>query len=277
MYSKIIVLIPAYNAVHTIAEVIFKSKECAGKVIVYNDGSTDDTSYVASNCGAMVLEEKKNRGKGYALKRLFEYAKALPDAEESIFVTIDADMQHNPRDIPNLVKSILSGEFDVVCGVRQNSQIHRRIANKFLDMMSKNKESQMGLRAYSYVAIKDLQIETDGFGVDSEIMMRLSNFRTGHVSVWVEYDRYSHKKNPISHFVEVFNFLFFRRPLLNLGIFGLFLASVGLYFIFNVIQTFNAQKGLALGTFLGGMLLTILGTLIFFVGVILHAVKNTSK
>jgi glycosyltransferase involved in cell wall biosynthesis len=269
----IVALIPAYNASHTISLVIFKTKEYADTVIVYDDGSTDETSYIAKKCGAVVLEGERNRGKGYALKHLLDYGKKHA-SEGTVFVTIDADMQHNPKDIPKLVEPIISGEFDVVCGARQNFSFRRKIANKVLDKIAKHKESQIGFRAYSYKAIKDLEIETDGFGVDSEIIMKLSKFRIEFVPVWIEYGKYSHKKNPVSHFAEVFNFLFFQRPLVNLSGIGLVSFILGMVLIGEVIRTWGVHKELAIGTFLFAMLLVMLGALSFFTGVILHAIRK---
>jgi len=86
-------------------------------------------------------------------------------------------------------------------------------------------------------------------------------------------DKYSHTKGALSHFVEVFNYLFLRRPLLNLGGLGLAGFVAGLWGIHEVVKTWNLYKELALGTFLFSMLFIILGALAFFTGVILHVIS----
>lgn len=273
-----IVLIPAYNASHTIAEVVFKTIEFVEAVIVYDDGSTDDTSYIAKKCGAIVLREEKNRGKGYALKKLFDYAKEMLSRHNPIVVTLDADMQHNPRDIPKLVEPIKNNEADIVIGVRKGMPKHRIIPNKILDFFSnKSVQSQSGFRAYRFETIYDLKLEEEGFGVDSEILMQLSQkWRVKTVVIEQQTDKYSHTKNPISHFMEVFNFLFLQRPLLNLGIIGTVGFVLGLFEIVQVIRSWNLTGDLAVGTFLFGMLCIILGAFTFFTGVILHVIKRKS-
>lgn len=72
----IIVLIPAYNSEYTIAKVIIKTLAYADKVIVYDDGSTDYTYKIvtmleSNDTRIIALHEAINRGKGYALKKLF--------------------------------------------------------------------------------------------------------------------------------------------------------------------------------------------------------------
>jgi len=270
-----VVLIPAYNAVHTIAEVVFKAKEVATSVIVYDDGSTDDTAYVASRCGATVFREPENHGKGYALRKLFNYAKEFYSKYEPIIVTLDADMQHNPKDIPKLIQPILDGEADVVIGVRRGMPSHRKFANKILDLFSKHKESQSGFRAYRFEAIKNLELKQDGFAVDSEILQKLKHdFIIKTVEIQQRTDRYSHTKNAVSHFMEVFNFLFLQRPLLNLGILGVIGFVLGIFELVDVVNRWTLYKQLAIGTLLFGMLFAILGAFVFFVGVILHVIAH---
>ena len=79
-------LIPAFNSVHTIAEVVLNTKERVDMVIVFDDASTDDT---AMGCGAQVIRSDKNRGKVFALRELFDAANKLFQA---VVVTLDSDM-----------------------------------------------------------------------------------------------------------------------------------------------------------------------------------------
>jgi len=271
----IVALIPAFNAVNTIAEVVLKTREVVDLVMVYDDGSTDDTSYVAEKCGAQVFRNSRNRGKGAALRELFEQARKLrPEAA----VTLDADMQHDPYDIPKLVEPILRDEADVAVGVRRDVRFVRRVGNIILDFMAglRKRETQSGFRAYGPAALERIKITTHGYGVDTEILECVKDMRVKEVSVGSRYNQYSHKKNILRHFLEVFNFIFLKRPLLNLGGLGLAGFAVGLWGIFEVVKVWNLYRELALGTFLLSMLFIILGALTFFTGIILHVVKSIS-
>ena len=109
------VLIPAYNEGSIIASVIADiQKEGWKYIIVVDDGSTDNTFKVAKETGVVVFRHFLNRGKGAAIKTGFEAAKKL---NADIVVTLDADGQHNPKDIKRLVQLLEKGN-DVVLGIR---------------------------------------------------------------------------------------------------------------------------------------------------------------
>ena len=275
----IVALIPAYNAKHTIAEVIFKTMETTVNIIVYDDGSTDETAYIAEKCGAQVLRGKENRGKGYALRQLFNYAKNYYSElryNSLVVVTLDADMQHDPRQIPCLVKPIKDGDADVVVGVRRRIPKHRLVPNRLLNFLQDRRlDTQSGFRAYRFDVIRGLELEQDGFAVDSEILFKVAGkYRVTTVQVEQYTDRFSHSKNPVAHFIEVFNFLFLRRPLLNLGLLGVLGFLAGLYEIWHVVSVWSVYRELALGTFLFGLLFILLGAFTFFTGVILHVLEK---
>lgn len=84
-------------------------------VIVVDDGSTDDTERVAGECGAVVARHERNLGQGDGLRTGFAVALALNAA---VVVTMDADGQHDPAAIPDLVGPIVAGAADYVQGSR---------------------------------------------------------------------------------------------------------------------------------------------------------------
>lgn len=282
-----IALVPAYNSVHTIAEVVLKTKEVVDMVIVFDDGSTDDTAYIAEKCGAKLIKSDRNRGKGFALRELFDSArKWYPE----VTVTLDADMQHNPRDIPKLIQPILEDRADVAIATREKIPKLRSFGNKLLDYIStvsflrklykiESKETQSGFRAYSAKTLKKIDITTHGFGVDSEIYMKLKKLgmRFWFVPVGVRYDKYSHKKNPVSHFMQVFNFIFLKRPLLHLGLLGAIGFLTGLFGLVDVVNWWNVHQELAIGRLLFSMTVLLLGTLTFFVGLIIHVIRSEKR
>jgi len=276
---KVVALIPAYNCENTIAKVVLRAMKYVDLVIVYDDGSTDDTLKIAEAIGAEVWGGVKNRGKGFALSQLFQKAKKYtPQA----IVTLDADGQHIADEIPKLLKPLKSDECDVVVGKRIGISKFRQVGAKILNFLvtsSRKYDAQSGFRAYNWKAIQEVEVKTEGFAVDQQVLLDLKNkgLRIKEVEVATKYDKYSNVKNPIGHFLEVFNFFFLRRPLLNLGSLGLIGFVIGLWKIWEVINTWNLYQEFAIGTFLFSMLTIILGALAFFTGIILHVILSVRK
>lgn len=117
--TSIQVIIPAYNEAENITAVLQRiPKRVLGHnvgVIVIVDGATDETENIVRELNIPVVVHCINRGGGAALKVGYEIA--LKQGAE-IIVTLDADGQHTPEEIPNLVKPIIEGEADLVNGSR---------------------------------------------------------------------------------------------------------------------------------------------------------------
>ena len=124
----VLALIPAYNEAAAIAPVIGGALAHL-PVLVVDDGSQDETSALAAAAGATVLQQKPNQGKGAALRAGFRWA---VDQGFAAVVTLDADGQHDPGEIPAfLAASRGANRPDLVIGARDFSQIPfvRRLAN----------------------------------------------------------------------------------------------------------------------------------------------------
>lgn len=111
-FRDVTVIIPAYNEERTIGGVVRELRKYGCSVLVIDDGSCDGTADVARKAGAEVVLHCGKKGYLEALRTGFRLAKG------SVFVTMDADGQHDPRDFPRLVKPILEGKADMVIGVR---------------------------------------------------------------------------------------------------------------------------------------------------------------
>ena len=125
------VVVPAYQAAATIRDVVVRVRDAVPDATVYvvDDGSTDGTGAAAREQGALVLVHRHNHGKGAALRT--GIARALAD-EARVIVTIDADGQHAPEDIPRLAAPVWSGEADLVLGARARTRtmpLGRRCSN----------------------------------------------------------------------------------------------------------------------------------------------------
>jgi len=115
-------IIPAYNEEKTIKEVVERVKESKLLPIVVNDRSHDETSRMARETGAVVIDLDRNVGKGEALKAGIEYvSKEMLNIENIIF--IDADLQYFPEESERLLEPLRNGEADMVMGFRDWSTV----------------------------------------------------------------------------------------------------------------------------------------------------------
>lgn len=243
--------IPAYNEEKSIAKVILLTQNHVDRVIVCDDGSTDLTAEIAQALGAVVVGHEGNFGYGAAIRSLFKQAKSL---NADVMITLDADGQHDPEDIPKLLKSIENNEADIVIGSRflekAENEIprYRRLGIKLLKKMSngalkdKISDAQSGFRAYNKKAIRNLELQEDGMGVSAEILMKAGreNFKVVEVPVGISYKGIkTSTHNPFRHGLNVMSAIFrliaHERPLEFLGVPGtvLFLAGVLMAIVFH--------------------------------------------
>jgi glycosyltransferase involved in cell wall biosynthesis len=115
--KKVLVIIPAYNEEGSVGKVVEKvyAHLPQGEVLVVNDGSTDLTSEKAKACGSMVLDLPFNLGIGGAMQAGYQYA---CQRGYDIAVQVDADGQHDPKEIFKLLPALEAKEADVVIGSR---------------------------------------------------------------------------------------------------------------------------------------------------------------
>ena len=108
--------IPAYNAAPFVGDVVRRTLAQIGEVVVVDDGSADETASRAREAGAEVLAHDFNRGKGAALRTAFAY---LAERDFDAVLTLDADGQHLPEEIPRLEQAWREGA-DLVLGTRDH-------------------------------------------------------------------------------------------------------------------------------------------------------------
>lgn len=207
-----IAIIPTYNEEVAIGSIVLRTLQYVDKVLIVNDGSDDKTEEVAKLAGAEVINHTKNLGKGEALKSAFQ---AIGDAY--IIVTIDGDGQHNPDEIPNLIKPILEDGADLVNGSRymngpeENTPAYRRVGQQVLDAATnisagiKITDSQSGFRAFSNKAKDCFRFKDTGFGIESEMLVDAAEagLKIVEVPITVRYDVDGSTKDPITHGVGV--------------------------------------------------------------------------
>ncbi len=175
---KTCVIIPVYNNAGTIKNVVQRTLKYCSDVIVIDDGSTDGSSDSLSELGAVVVRYEKNRGKGYALKTGFKEAKAK-GFERAI--TIDADGQHFPEDIPVFVAEAKEHPDAMLVGSRnlrmENMPGGNTFANKFSNFWFRLQtgvnlpDTQSGFRLYQLNRIGRLRFMTYRYEAELELLV----------------------------------------------------------------------------------------------------------
>lgn len=189
----IVAIIPALNAERSIARVVADTRRHIEPVLVIDDGSTDATGEVAKAVGATVLRHDVNRGKGAALKTGFAWA--LEQGAEAV-ITLDADGQHLPGEIPKFLEAYEETGADLIIGGRSHlfAQMlpRRRMANEFsaasiaLFSGAPITDSQSGFRLYSARLLRAISLHTDGFDMESEVIVRAGRRRLKIVTIPIE-------------------------------------------------------------------------------------------
>ncbi len=207
--KKILVLIPAFNAEKTISSLIGQISAFIPRkdVLVIDDGSADRTYQLAKESGANCLQHKKNKGKGEALKTGFEYA---VEQGYSGVITLDADLQHDPKFIPEFIKKAESdidtgragcptyakpetyihigvpqsgtSPTDILIGTRnirlKTMPFSRWLTNNVTSIIvsilgdTKVRDSQSGYRYISTEVLKAVKLSTRKYELESEILIK---------------------------------------------------------------------------------------------------------
>jgi len=177
--KRIFVIIPAYNEETHIKNTIAGAREYAENITVVDDGSTDKTYAKAKALtgNIKVLRHKINLGKGAALKTGCETALKLG---ADILVMMDADGQHDPDDIPRLVKELKEKKLDIVFGSRnldKNAPLYRSLGNKLLTKMVILLSGMpvcdilSGFRAFKSDAYQKLKWQSSDYSVETEMII----------------------------------------------------------------------------------------------------------
>jgi glycosyltransferase involved in cell wall biosynthesis len=214
--KKGIVIIPAYNEEKTVGNIVKNAKKYAVEVIVINDGSKDKTEEMAKKAGAKVITHKRNKGLGKSLRDGFKYA---IKKDFDIIITLDADGQHNPKEIPKFIKAINEG-YGFVLGERDLSKypIIKKIGNLFLNFITNIitgttlRDTESGFRAYSKSALKKIfpYLKANRYEIASEIIFAVGYYEIKYKNVKISSDIYV-KGVTIRDGIKIFLYMLKRR------------------------------------------------------------------
>jgi glycosyltransferase involved in cell wall biosynthesis len=290
--QNVIAIIPAYNEAKNIAKIITESSKYVSMIIVVDDGSRDNTRGVASSLTTHVIYNRRNLGKGAALRKgLIESLKYDPD----IIVTIDADGQHDPSEIPKLLQPIKDNEADIVIGSRyminsiSEAPALRRFGLSIINRMNRSlfkttiRDSQSGFRAYNKAVLSFLiRYDSVGYGVEVEQLAAAQsyNFQMVEVPITVRYKGLENtsKKNYVLHGMNILSTIFRiaieRKPLLFFGVAGIIFVLAALVTSSYIMLYFNETRYFSLPLALITIGFALVGSLLMLISFVFYALKR---
>lgn len=202
--EKVIVVLPAYNAVKTLAKTVADiPKELVDEIILVDDASSDETTRLAKSLGLTVITHEMNGGYGANQKTCYRVAL---ERGADIVVMLHPDYQYDPKLIKHFISLIQDDYFDIVLGSRIRSRrealaggmpVYKYYANRFLSLAENLatgynlSEWHSGYRAYTREALEhiDFMRNSDDFVFDSQILFQAveKKYRIGEIPVPVRY------------------------------------------------------------------------------------------
>lgn len=174
-----VAILAAYNLENSIGEIVERTKKFADTVIVISDGSKDDTNLNAREAGAICPPHTDTRGKGFAVRKGIAFSKKF---KPKFIILMDADGQHLPEEIPDLLRPIIDREADMVVGSRMKGELRtsttNRIGNFFLKLISfiitKHwfTDTESGFRAFKADELYSLELNTTSYEIESELLLK---------------------------------------------------------------------------------------------------------
>ena len=289
---SVIVGIPAYNEEKNIAVIITRLKKITDKIIVCDDGSSDLTSKIAEELGAIVIKHEKNLGYGAAIRSIFLKAKNL---DCKILVTFDADGQHRVEDINKVINPINNGKSDIVIGSRflddseKEVPSYRKVGIKVITKITNASikkqltDSQSGFRAYSKKVLDELTPLELGMGISTEILIKASskNFRISEVPIKIIYDGDTSTHNPITHgssvIISTIKYTSLQRPLTFYGIPSVIFLLIGIVFSYSAIQYYVEIGRLSTNLTIVASAAVLIGIVLLITAVLLFSLVSVVR
>ncbi|MDD1700447.1 MAG: glycosyltransferase family 2 protein [Methanoregula sp.] len=290
MDSTLSIIIPAYNEEDNIDPVyrdlssVLIGLGIPYEILLIDDGSTDQTcqkmkSLQLRDNSIRIIKFRKNFGQSAALQAGFDYATG------TIIVTMDSDLQNDPRDIPALIEKIEREDFDVVCGWRYNRQdpvfkkIFSKMANSLRKFLTKETIHDSGctLRSYRRECIEDLELYGELHRY-IPAMLQWKGYRVGEIKV--NHRERTHGSSKYSWkrltkgFLDLIVIAFWQkysvRPMHIFGGFGFILATIGFFIsLYLIFERLFLNMGLTeRPLFLVGFFMLVVGIQFIALGIL---------
>ena len=224
-FLKIAILIPSYNEGTRICEVIRNCFDYNLDIIIINDGSTDNTTEALKEFEAQknkkitIITHPINKGKGEALKTGFAHA---VNNNYSGVITIDADGQHDTKEINDFLAELHKNDPDLIVGSRFNNTkgmpFIRRFVNYFTSWIissiagKKIEDVQSGYRFIKTSVLKNIKLETKNFDTESEILLKAGwfNYKITNIPIRTIYhfEDFKSHVNPVKDTIKFFKLVF---------------------------------------------------------------------
>lgn len=218
------VIIPAYNESKTIAGLIAQIRKLALEVIIIDDGSRDDTIKIAASCGAKVLPNERNIGKGASLIKGYNFAVARGfDA----VISMDGDGQHSCDDIMAFIRKAENSQSALIVGNRMSATrgmpalrvMTNCFMSRLISLIVKQyiPDTQCGFRLVKKELLAKMNLATSKYETESEILIKAARLGFKIESLPIK-TIYSGQKSQINPFIDTLRFLrfiileFVRRP-----------------------------------------------------------------
>jgi glycosyltransferase involved in cell wall biosynthesis len=215
--SKVAAIIPAYNEEKHIGDVVRRTRQVLGNVLVVDDGSQDRTAERAREAGGEVIVHEQNRGKGETIKTGLRH---WLDRQFDFVIILDADGQHRPEEIERFVAAALSAEAPkLILGTRMNDlssmPLVRRIVNRWMSGRisavcgQKIPDTQCGFRLLHRQLIPELLGGAARFDYETEMLIIASRkgFRIGSVPISTVYSDEVSSVHPVRDTIRFFNLM----------------------------------------------------------------------
>lgn len=217
MTRSVCVILPAFNEAPRIAAILQKIRALNLNVVLIDDGSTDDTVGIASGLGAAVISHGRNLGKGSAILTGFSYAR---EHGYELVITMDADGQHDPGEIPLFLDAYERTGIPVLVGnrmwARERMPRIRRWTNQYMSRILSRimgiyvPDTQCGFRLFRTDVLPYGPTRSARFAMESEILLLLAQrgFRIDSVRISTIYHGQISRINPVADTVRFLVMLF---------------------------------------------------------------------
>ncbi len=284
------IVVPVYNEEESLPELeawidkVCKRESISYEVFLIDDGSDDASwkvieSLSRKNSSVRGLQFRRNQGKSAALNAGFERAKG------EVVITMDADLQDSPDEIPGLISKVLDEGFDLVSGWKQtrHDPLSKTIPSKFFNAVTRRiskielNDFNCGLKAYRNEVVKSVDV----YGEMHRYIPLLAKWagfsKIGEKIVEHRARKYGVTKFGLERFLNGFLDLltitfvgkFGKRPMHFFGLYGTLASVIGFIFLayLSIAKLFGGEYGIAdRPLFFAGILLLIVGTQLFVTG-----------